>query len=805
LSNESVTSRACRPARRSSDAPRAPIVDLRSRCAGVALVIAAVGCGPIAPGAEDPAGAAGRSGKTEVTITRTAVVDDPAGATAPRPKTAPPSTSDVVAATPFDPVANWSFGAPVALAAGGSVDAPLPLPTAIAATKHAIFALGRSRGGWLVREWSLRTRATAWSNTEVVATAFEDDVEPAIAPDGDAAIVVFSGPTGGVRVHRIESGASGPVHHRIAPRADGSGAAPARLGRVAAVVPLRTHLVLVGRDGDDVTLARLLRTGGFAESSARAIAKTTGRDGRSRSPRATAEEDHLLLAWDADDVPGALDAPGSTAAERANGTPLSPARRLTRPGFEAHAIDVVVELGACAVLASTPEGFEMFRFVRKGDDLGPYGGGLHLAGMSGNEGDVALATDVMGTLGVTPQKLLRIGPGIKIVPSPLGFSAQAGGSFDRIRLAHDESGNATALLSTKTGFGWLPTIARIEGERMGAPLPPPWVGPSPQRLLAAAHDHDESLAVFVDGGTLRVARIGNDGAERTIGAPAWTESSFDAFGVARASVPRGARAGGDWGLVLRDGRLFVATGPSAGAILSLGTPKGAAPNGTIAVVPGDGRELRLLWVPSADRNEALYSTTVDLQRARIATPWTRIDGTERHWGALGGARIVAAPRAAGGLYLLSNSGPLVPMIAQTFELWGVAPDGTLVAGLDLAAPAPLQEVALADSLGGPVVIAALTGKGVAAHFLDLGGPWRESFAFTPFRKAGDGPWLRNGNTLALLPGGAQPFDAAAALTPWLDKCPASFVTGARSLLMLCEEAPADHPLGARVVARTVKL
>jgi hypothetical protein len=215
--------------------------------------------------------------------------------------------------------------------------------------------------------------------------------------------------------------------------------------------------------------------------------------------------------------------------------------------------------------------------------------------------------------------------------------------------------------------------------------------------------------------------------------------------------------------------------------------------------------LRLVWIPSLDQNAVLSTMTIDVQAAKMASGWARIDGTERHWGALGHAHTVAAVRGAGGLYLLSNSGPTVPSVAQSFELFGISSAGTLIDGLDLDAPGPVSEVALAESMGGAAVIASITGKGVAAHFLDEGGPWREGFAFVPFRKAGDGPLLRNGSSLAVLPAGALPFDATAALGALFEHCPMIAPTGPRALLMLCEEGTADAPLAARVTVRTAKL
>lgn len=710
----------------------------------------------------------------------------------------------MIAAKALDPPPSPQVGPGLPLVGGQGGDAPLPLPTALATTRQALFAFGRTRSGWIVRTMLTKPKAT-WSAPSIAAPAYDDDAAPFVIHDGDGAWFGVTSRTAGTRVARVETSSAAP---RVLPISN----VPAKLGTLASFVALKAHVVAIGRDGDAITFARIDRASGFLDATAKVIAQgaasmsTTG----SRSPRATNEDDRVLLAWDADNVPGALDTPGTTPAEKAapksgvfvrrftgNGEAASPARRLTRPSFEAHALDIVVELGACAVLASTPEGFEMFRFVRKGDDLNPYGGGLHLAPPGG---DAALGADVIGTIGITSNKLLRIGPGVKIVPSPLGFSPPPGGAFDDARIAMDGYG-AHVLFSTRTPLGPQPTIARIDGEHMGGTYQTPWIGPPPQRLLAAGLDGDEALALVVDGGALHAIRLSDAGAARGASLVPFDAKNGALLEWPRNPAPRVARAG-EWVVALRDGRVLIATGARAGALLG-GPPKGAQA-GFVAVVPTSNKSpsVRLVYVPTDGRLASLQTATVDPKKG-VISPWTSVAESEHHYGALGAARYSALP-ALGGLVLLTSSGPKVSAVAQLYGLVGIDADGR-ARDVSIDAPAPLQEVSLVPSLGGATLVATLTGKGVAARWFEGAVGWREAFAYSPFRVRGDGPAVREKSAL-LLSRGALPFELPsepAALVG--ERCPYALPTGPRALLLICEEGSGDAPLAARVTARTLRL
>lgn len=769
-------------------------MDRRTYLHPVLVAVGLAGCGPTIPEADAPRPP---FEETRVTVTRTTAADVPAETTGARR----PTARDVVAATAADPPARPRLGATTAVLPTAAGEAPLPVPTTLATTRSAVFAFGRTRGGYVVRVLSGRAKGAAWSPAVRVADATDDDSSPTAVADGELVWFAVSSKERGTRLVRVETTGAGP-------KAGTPFAAPPKLGTAVTLVPLRPHVALVGRDGDAITFARIDRSGRSLDASAKVLAR--GASGPAiRAPRATAEEDKLLLAWDADDVPGALDAPGTTAEARAtpkvgihvrrffaNGEPAGPARRLTRPSIEAHAIDVVVELGACAVLASTAEGFEMFRFVRKGDDLAPYGGGLHLA-PPGDE--VALGADVVGTIGLTRTKLLRIGPGVKIVPTPLGFTAPSGAGFDAVRIVTDGYG-AHGLFATRTPLGSLPTIARIDGERMGPVLPTPWIGPTPQRLLFAAHDGDEALVLAIDGATVHAIRLGLDGRPRSATPLPIDARMLDGLGRP-ATVPKAARAGGEWIVALAEGRLLVATGARAGSVIA-----SDAPAGQLAVVPSGGRAtaLRLVLVPPPEKAGQLQTATVD-PKLGTASSWTRIAGSEAHYGALGQARFTAVPRAEGGLYLLTNSGPKVSSVAQIFSLASVAEDGQFERS-GIESPAPLQEVSLVPTTTGPAVVATITGRGPAARWLD--GPafgWREGFAFMPFRARGDGPLLREKGAAFVIPPGALPVALGEEISSAADgRCPFALPAGPRALLMVCEEGAADAPLSARVGTRVVE-
>lgn len=779
--------------------------------ATVAFLMCGQACGPNAPTAEAPL-PAGRTGETKVTVTKIDPSLVESGPTAAPSEMVGPSGP----AKPLDPPPQPAVGAATPLASGATSEGPLPLPTTVATTRTHVFAFAQTRAGWIVRAQSTKAKSPTWSAPAVVATAFDDDVSPFAINDGEIAWFGVSSTAGGTRVVRVDA-PQPSTGSTAAPRITPIANTPSKLGRIASFVPLKAHVAVLGRDGDAITFARLHRVSGFLDTAARVIAR--GRSSKtttaSRSPRATNEDDKVLLAWDADDVPDAKEAPGTTAAERAapkpgiyvrrffpSGEPASPARRLTRPSFEAHALDVVVELGACAVLASTPEGFEMFRFVRKGDNLDPYGGGLFLAPPGG---DVALGADVIGTIGLTSTKLLRIGPGIKIVPTPLGFAPPAGGSFDEVRVVMDGYG-AHALLTSRTSLGPQPTIARIDGEHMGPVLPTPWVGPPPQRLAFAEVDGDEGLAIVVDAGAVHALRLGLEGNVKDRAALPIDPKLVGQLDWPRAPLPRAARAAGEWVIALRDGRALVATGPRAGAFVALGPPKGAQVSGVVGLMPNGGRSstVRAVYVPPADRAARLWTTTLDPKQGTVAT-WTSIAGSEHHYGALGGARFVALPRASGGLWLLTNSGPKVSSVAQLFGLVSIDEGGQL-SDEDIDAPAPVQDISLVATMSGPALVATLTGKGVAARWLD--GPaksWRESFDYTPFRARGDGPIVREKGVPLLFPSGALPFSITGEAASFLgDRCPYVMVTGRRSLLLACEEGSGSSPLAARATTRVLR-
>lgn len=712
------------------------------------------------------------------------------------------------------------------LLAVNAVDVPLALPTVATATKSWLFLFGRSSSGWVVRAFD-KKGGKGYGPAAWVAPAYADDTPPVASNDGESAwFAVSSSKALPTRLVRVEIGEGGkPKLSRISPRADGADATPRGAGTIRTIVSLDPHLAVIGRDGDTLTLSRLSRAGVFLDASAKPLVRAAASMSTtiSRAPRGADEDDRLLLAWDADAVAGALETPGTLPAERANpktgiyvqrffpgGQPASAARRLTRPSFEAHALDVAVELGACAVLASTPNGFEMFRFVRKGDDLLPYGGGLFL---SAPTTDVSLSTDVIGTVAVTPTKLLRIGPGVKIVGSPLGLAPPAGATgavFDSAQVASDGYGDH-AVFQSRTATGLLPTVARIDGERMGSALASPWIGPPPQRLVFADYEADEGIVLAVDAGSLQLSRLGADGSAK--GAPTqvpWDMAKLDELAWPAAPVPRSARAGGHWALGLKDGRVLIASGPKAGTTVSLGVPRGISSGGTIALTSISGKpgKVRAFYVPRPERVEPLATATIDLATGAVDEKWYRVDATEHHYGPLGAARWLAARRRGGGLYLLANSGPKVSLAAQTYELVAVGGAAEPI-DLPLYAPFSVQDVALIPTFQGAAVVASLSGKGSSTRWLELGGAWRQASAYNAFRVAGDGPITRDpksGSILAL-PGLAAapvelPGDAGVAAS---DRCPYVLPTGPRAALLVCEEGAGDSPLASRITLRTLSL
>ncbi len=765
-----------------------------------AVVLAVLpACAPITPDPADPV-KPGFTSETKVTVTRVDVdMNDGADKST---KLAPNGS---LAAQAIEPKAAPAVSSAVPLLGVAKTVGPLPIATTIATTRGAVYVFGRTRGGYVVRTLSSKTKTASWSPPIQAAPSYDDDDAPFAIGDGDAAWFGVTSPTGGTRIVRVGEG------NKIT----SIGKIPLKLGRIASFVTLKSFVVVVGHDGEAITSARLDRTTGFLDGSAKVIAQGLASPSatRARAPRATNEDDKILLAWDAEEVPSALEAPGTTPAERAHpkpgiyvrrftgsGEPASPARRLTRPSFEAHAVDVVVELGACAVLASTPDGFEMFRFVRKGNDLGPYGGGLHLAPPGG---DVALGADVIGTIGVSSSKLLRIGPGIKIVASPLSVAPPPGGAFDEVRLSPDGYG-AHVLFGTRSALGTLPTIARIDGDHVGAALPTPWIGPTPQRLVFAAADGDEALALVVEGGSLRAVRVALDGKPRDVTLVPFDVKDVAALEWPKAPAPRAGRANGEWVLTLQDRRVLIVTGPRAGTLISIAPPKGAAANGYLALVPSGAPSpsARVVWIPPRERAGKLWSTTIDPKLGTV-DGWTSLAEPEHYYGALGGARFTALPRITGGLYLLTNAGPKVSASAQSYLLVALDHSGAaLEAPLD--APAPMQDIAMVPTTAGPAIVATLTGRGVATRWLDgtVSG-WRESFAYQPFRLRGDGPVLREQSSFWVVPQGALPVDLGAVAAYVGERCPYAIATGPRTLLVACEEAAADSPLAARVTTRLV--
>ncbi|MEO7094744.1 MAG: hypothetical protein ABI175_15915, partial [Polyangiales bacterium] len=218
--------------------------------------------------------------------------------------------------------------------------------------------------------------------------------------------------------------------------------------------------------------------------------------------------------------------------------------------------------------------------------------------------------------------------------------------------------------------------------------------------------------------------------------------------------------------------------------------------------PG-GKLVRAFYVPPGDRLAELFTATIDGAAGTVVEPWAAVAGSERHFGALGAARWAALPRAAGGLYLITNSGPKVTLAAQLFGMIVVGSNGAVLPR-ELDAPYPVQDLALAPSTGGPVLLASFTGKGVVAKWLDLGSGWRESFAYNPFRARGDGPVIRNGAGGLLLPTTALPFELGGEVAALVgDRCPFTLPSGPRSLLFACEEGTGETPLAARAVTRVV--
>lgn len=793
---------------------------LRSFAAAAASLAFVLSCG--APPKVEP------SSGTSVTVTKGEWTEEaaPTGSASQGvggPAALPAKTSKATtAAVALDPAAKPALGAATPLVGGNAPDAPLPLPTTVAATRSAVFAFGRTSGGYVVRVRSTKwtDKNGNWSNPVVVTSSFDDDAAPAAAPDGDVVYFAVSASSGGnTRVVRVDAAGVVTV---LAPKADGSPGTPAKLGRVAVVVPLKSHLALVGQDGGNITLVRLDRNGSFGDGVAKLLGQGSiaAKGVRTRSPRAVADDDRVLVAWDGQELPGALESPGTTPEEKAaakpgiyirrfdgNGVPASPLRRLTRPGFEAHTLDVVTELGACAILGATDKGFEMFRFVRKTTDLGPYGGGLFLASAAatGTGFDISLSTDAVGTLAVSSQKLLRIGPGVKIVATDLPFKPPVGGSgsFDEVRVAPDGSG-AHVYLGSRGGFGLLPTIARLDGEKMGPLLPTPWIGPPPQRLVLAIGQGKSALALVLDSAKLHAVRLDDNGAIGNDTLVPWDPAKLDELTWSRPKVPRAVLANGEWVISLTDGRIVVLTGPAAGKTVAIGAAPGSGYGGEIALIPDTGKKglVRAVFVPIAERSASLATASLDPTTGLVVEKWSVVEGSELHYGALGNARFTALPRAAGGLYLLTSSGPKVTFAAQLFGL--VTLDGSgFVLENKLETPAPVQDLSLAPSTGGAVLLVNLTGPGVAAQWLDLGGGFQTSFAYSPFRLRGDGPLVRD-KTALILPAGALPFslegDAAALVG---ERCPHSLVMGPRRIVFVCQEGSGSSPLAARVTTHAL--
>ncbi|MFI5301758.1 MAG: hypothetical protein ACHREM_27020, partial [Polyangiales bacterium] len=195
--------------------------------------------------------------------------------------------------------------------------------------------------------------------------------------------------------------------------------------------------------------------------------------------------------------------------------------------------------------------------------------------------------------------------------------------------------------------------------------------------------------------------------------------------------------------------------------------------------------------------------TIDPATGTVTSPWATIEGTDHHYGALGGARYTAVPRSEGGLYLLTSSGPKVTVSAQLYKLITLDETGTPITQ-PLVAPYPLQEISLVPTTHGPALVATLTGRGVAARWLDDDTSWREAFAFNPFRKQGDGPVVRDRGTGYALAAPGLPFDLGSAISPLLgERCPFVLRAGERQLLLGCEEGSGPEALSARAWIRRV--
>ena len=187
----------------------------------------------------------------------------------------------------------------------------------------------------------------------------------------------------------------------------------------------------------------------------------------------------------------------------------------------------------------------------------------------------------------------------------------------------------------------------------------------------------------------------------------------------------------------------------------------------------------------------------------MVSPWVPIDGTDHHYGALGAARFTALPRAAGGLYLLTSSGPKVTVSAQLYQLITLGPDGTPISS-PIGASVPLGELALVPTTHGAAIVASMTGRSVAARWLDDDTAWRESFSLTPFRKQGDGPAIREKATAWVLATPGLPIDLGAPIAQLLgERCPFVMTAGERQLLLGCEEGAGPESLSARAWVRRI--
>jgi hypothetical protein len=454
------------------------------------------------------------------------------------------------------------------------------------------------------------------------------------------------------------------------------------------------------------------------------------------------------------------------------------------------------------VLAKTPDGFDMFRFLRKGDDLTPYGGGLHLAPPGG---DVALASDVVGTLAVTSSKLLRIGPGVKIVPSAHNLAATANASNDEVKVATD-SRQAYVVVSSKTAAGMLPAVSRIDGEHMGSQMSAPWIGPAPQHLLVADQDGDRALVVLLDDQKLRAYELTLDAKiTNTFEIPDGGTAS-NALEWSRPPGPRVARTSdGTWIVALRDGRYLVVGGPKSGAIVAPSLPRGAPAGGALWPVPSASKNstVALVYVPPVAIEGALWTATFDPKAASV-TSFQQNFNTVHHFGVLGDVRFQAVARDGGGLYLATNSGPKVSSIAQSLGLFLVNESG-VPSEESILAPSSLADLTFAPTLAGPAIISSIGGRGVGAKWLDAGTirGWRIHFGFNVFRARGEGPTLRDGEKIFALADGESPVDLGPDVSKQADNCPFSFAAGRRRVLFVCEEVSGDNPLNARVSTRLV--